>query len=106
MMEPFDVTSTDSAGNTVATILELNVTGIRSATLSEIAVKVGTVDIAAADILSVAPNLQAPGFDNITFRLPASLMGAGDVPVIVTFTRTGFVASSRPADTAPKIRIN
>ncbi|HEX6729702.1 MAG TPA: hypothetical protein VF074_06815, partial [Pyrinomonadaceae bacterium] len=106
MMEPFTVTSSDSGGNSVATILELSVTGIRSAIPSEITVRVGTVDISGAEILFVAPNPEAPGFDIVTFRLPASLAGAGDVPVIVTFTRTGFVASSRPADTAPKIRIN
>jgi uncharacterized protein (TIGR03437 family) len=106
LMEPFTVTSTDASGNTVATILELNVTGIRSAIPSEITVRVGTTDISGADILLVTPNLEAPGFDIIQFRLPASLAGAGDVPVIVTFTRAGFTASSRPADTAPKIRIN
>jgi hypothetical protein len=47
-----------------------------------------------------------PGFDIINFRLPASLAGAGDVTVIVTFTRAGFAVTSRPADTAPKIHIN
>jgi hypothetical protein len=28
------------------------------------------------------------------------------VPVIVTFTRSGLVTVSRPADTAPRITIN
>jgi uncharacterized protein (TIGR03437 family) len=106
LMEPFTVTSTDASGNTVATILELSVTGIRSAQPGEITVRVGMTDISGADILFVGSNPEAPGFDLIHFRLPASLAGAGDVPVIVTLNRTGFVASSRPADTAPKIRIN
>jgi uncharacterized protein (TIGR03437 family) len=106
MMEPFTVTSTDDAGNTVPTVIELSVTGIRTAITSEITVRVGTVDISGTEILRVMPHTEAPGFDLLVFRLPASLAGAGDVPVIVTFTRTGFIASSRPADTAPKIRIN
>jgi uncharacterized protein (TIGR03437 family) len=106
MMEPFNVTSTDGAGNTVATIIELSVTGIRSAVISEITVRVGTVDISGTEILGVMPHTEAPGFDLIVFRLPASLAGAGDVPVIVTLLRAGLTVSSRPADSAPKIRIN
>ena len=47
------------------------------------------------------------GWDIINFTLPASLAGAGDVPVVVTFTRVGTITTtSRPADTVPKIRIN
>jgi hypothetical protein len=48
-----------------------------------------------------------PGFDIINFALPASLAGAGDVPIQVTFNRTGAVpTASRPSDTAPHITIN
>jgi len=38
--------------------------------------------------------------------LPASLAGAGDVPVIITVTKTGGPFQSRAAATAPKIKIN
>ena len=37
--------------------------------------------------------------------LPASLAGAGDVPVIVTVVTTAGTFTSRPADTAPHITI-
>jgi hypothetical protein len=48
-----------------------------------------------------------PGFDVIQFKLPATLAGAGDVPIQVTFTRAqGITTVSRPADTAPHITIN
>jgi hypothetical protein len=42
--------------------------------------------------------------DQINLTLPASLAGAGDVPVIVT-VNTGTAFTSRPADTAPHITI-
>jgi hypothetical protein len=47
-----------------------------------------------------------PGFDVIQFKLPAALAGAGDVPIIVTVTRTIGTFTSRPAATAPHITIN
>ena len=104
--EPFSVTSPDSGGNSVATRLELSVTGIRLATRTDINVIVGTTIISGDAIVSVQPNPEMPGFDLITFTLPASLAGAGDVPVQVTFTRGSVSGVSRPADTAPRITIN
>ena len=56
--------------------------------------------------MSVQPNLEMPGFNVINFTLPASLAGAGDVPIQVSFSRAGLVTVSRPADTAPHITIN
>jgi hypothetical protein len=47
-----------------------------------------------------------PGFDIINFKLPDTLAGAGDVPIVVTFTRGGGTATSRPTATAPHIVIN
>jgi uncharacterized protein (TIGR03437 family) len=104
--EPFSVTSPDGSGNSVATVLELMVTGVRSATTSEISVAVGSATIGTTDILFVGPNPEMPGTDLITFRVPASLAGATDVPVIVTFTRSGVSVTSRPTDSAPKITFN
>ena len=103
--EPFSVTSSDGT-NTVATRIELSVTGVRFVQRSEINITVGTTAIAGDQIISVQPNPEMPGFDLITFTLPASLAGAGDVPIQVTFTRGTFSAVSRPADTAPRITIN
>lgn len=104
--EPFTVTSQNSSGSTVPTVLELNVTGVRGAIPGEITVTVGTTALSGAAIVSVQSNPEMPGFDIINFTLPASLAGAGDVPVVVTVTRSGASATSRPADTAPRITIN
>ena len=79
---------------------------MRGAAPSEITVTVGTTAISGAAITLVQPNREMPGFDIINFTLPASLAGAGDVPIQVTFTRAGFTAVSRPAATAPHITIN
>jgi hypothetical protein len=53
----------------------------------------------------VGPNRENHGFDFINFALPASLAGAGDVPIQVQFSR-GITTVSRPPDTAPRITIN
>ena len=98
--EPFDVTT---GGN--PTVIELWVTGIRFTQRTEITVTVGTTVI-TTDVISVQPNTKMPGFDLVDFALPASLAGAGDVPIQVTFTRGTISASSRPADSAPHITIN
>jgi uncharacterized protein (TIGR03437 family) len=108
--EPFSVTSTDGSGNTVATVLEVNLTGVRTATAAEVKVSIvtatATTDITGDSIVLVSPNREMPGWDLIQFRLPASLAGAGDVPIIVTITRGGATFVSRPEATAPHITIN
>jgi uncharacterized protein (TIGR03437 family) len=93
--EPFSVTQR----------IELIVTGVRFAAPAEITVTVGTTAISAASIISVGPIRDNAGFDSIIFDLPASLAGAGDVPIQVQFQRT-IITVSRPADTAPHITIN
>jgi uncharacterized protein (TIGR03437 family) len=103
-MEPFAVKSLDSSGTLVATVLEISLTGVRNVTTSEVKVTVGTTDITAA--LFVGSNPEMPGFDLITFALPESLAGAGDVPIIVTVTRSGASFSSRPAANAAHITIS
>jgi len=112
--EPFNVTTTyiNSSGNTVteATILRIFLTGARRITdPTQITVRIGTTDIigtstAATTPVRISPT-DLPGTDQIDVTLPASLAGAGDVPVIITITNNG-IATSRPVDTAPRIRIN
>ncbi len=106
----FNVTSTDSAGNTVATVLEISLTGVRFAAASEVKVTIvtasGNTDITGDSIVLVSPNKEMPGWDVINFKLPSTLAGAGDVKLIVTVTKSGTAFSSRPADTAPVFRIN
>ena len=104
--EPFSVTTTVGS-NTVPTVLELNLTGVRLAAKAEITVTVGTTVISGDSITLVKSNPEMPGFDIIDFTLPASLAGAGDVPILVTFTRTGQAATtSRSTATAAHITIN
>ena len=105
--EPFNVTSPDASGNTVPTILELDLTGIRLAAKADVTVTVGTTVISGDSIVLVKSNPEMPGFDIINFTLPASLAGAGDVPILVTFTRAGQpTTTSRSTATAAHITIN
>ena len=106
--EPFSVTTDPPGGGAaVPTVIQLSVTGLRGAARGDITVTVGTTAITGDAIVSITPNLDMPGFDLLNFTLPASLAGAGDVPIQVTFARgTTFSAVSRPAATAPRITIN
>jgi uncharacterized protein (TIGR03437 family) len=113
--EPFTVTTTyvNSSGQSVTepTKLRIFLTGVRRITdPTQVTVRIGTTDIvgtatAATSPIAISPT-DFPGADQITVTLPASLAGAGDVPVIVTITISGQTFTSRPADTAPRIRIN
>ncbi|MET0648681.1 MAG: hypothetical protein ABW208_18880, partial [Pyrinomonadaceae bacterium] len=73
-----------------------------------VTVRIGTTDIvstAAADSPVRVSQSLTPGFDQIIVTLPASLAGAGDVPVIVTIVNAAGTFTSRPADSAPRITI-
>lgn len=93
---------------TVPTTLRITLTGVRGVVKSEITVRIGTTDLTGAAILTDAVQVgnQMPGFYQIDVAAPASLAGAGDVPVIVTVTRSSVTTSSRDATTAPRIQIN
>jgi uncharacterized protein (TIGR03437 family) len=108
--EPFTVTTTyvNSSGQTVTepTRLQILLTGVRLITdKAQVTVRIGTTDLTGAAIVLIA-RTDTPGWDEIQVTLPASLAGAGDVPVIVTITTGGQTFTSRPADTAPRITIN
>jgi uncharacterized protein (TIGR03437 family) len=108
--EPFAVTTTyvNGSGATVTapTILRFFLTGVRRVTdKAQITVRIGTTDLTGAAIVMVSPT-DSPGTDQIDVTLPATLAGAGDVPVIITVVKDGVTTSSRAADTAPRIRIN
>lgn len=98
--EPFKVMSLDSTGASVATVLEVHLTGVRGITPAETKVTIGTTDIVPT---SVRRNTNMYGLDIITFTLPSTLV-AGDYPIIVTVTKSGTF-SSRDATTASKILI-
>jgi uncharacterized protein (TIGR03437 family) len=120
--EPFAVTTTRPAGSgatgdcssaeteTAPTQLLIMLTGVRGVTApAAVTVRIGTTDITGTADPATSPirisRSNTPGFDQITVTLPASLAGAGDVPVIVTVTAGGATFTSRPADTAPHITI-
>jgi uncharacterized protein (TIGR03437 family) len=98
IMEPFDVTTGGAA-----TLLEIHATGLRDELVSEVSVTIGTTAITPTSVIN---NVNFFGEDLVTVALPASLAGAGDVPVIITVTKSGGTFQSRAAATAPKIRIN
>ena len=105
--EPFTVTTTyvNGSGATVTepTKLAIFLTGVHNITdITQITVRIGTTDLTGAAIVRIT-RTDMPGVDEIDVVLPASLAGAGDVPVIVTVSGGN---ASRPADTAPLIRIN
>ena len=94
------------------TKLLIMLTGVRGAAASEITVNIRSVagaggkdvTLSGSAIQSVTRS-RTHGFDQILVQLPADLAGAGESTVIVNFTRGGATFSSRPADTAPRIRI-
>ncbi|HYH84815.1 MAG TPA: hypothetical protein VEX60_04985, partial [Pyrinomonadaceae bacterium] len=113
--EPFTVTTTRPRGSgsgdctsaeteTVPTRLLVMLTGVRNIPTNAVTVRIGTTDITGASIISVSAS-NTPGFDQIIVELPASLAGAGDVPIIVTVTTSAGTFTSRPADSAPRITI-
>ena len=116
--EPFIVISQRRTNNdclattmeTVATRLQFLVTGMRGVTApATVTVRIGTIDIVgtadpATSPIAISPT-NTPGFDQVTVTLPATLAGAGDVPVIITVAATAGTFTSRPAETAPHITI-
>lgn len=98
IMEPFDVTT-----GGVATLLEIHTTGLRGESITEVSVTIGTTAITPTNVIN---NINFFGEDLVTVALPASLAGAGDVPILITVTKTGGPFQSRAAATAPRITIN
>jgi uncharacterized protein (TIGR03437 family) len=121
--EPFSVTTTRPAGSgatgvctsaeteTAATQLLFMLTGVRNVTTANatITVRIGTTDIVSTNDANSPVRVSrsnTPGFDQIIVTLPASLAGAGDVPVVVTVATTSAgTFTSRPAETAPRVTI-
>ena len=99
--EPFSLMSLDETSTLVPTKLEIHLTGVRNATVSQVTVTIGTTDITGSAILSVGPNGIMPGLDFIKLQLPSTLPTGADLPVIV---KVG-TATSRPADSAPQTTI-
>jgi uncharacterized protein (TIGR03437 family) len=97
LIEPFNVTSDDGTGTPVPTVLEIHLTGVRGTTASAINVTIGATAIVPSKVIS----LDQPGFDEIDITLPATV-DRGDLPIVVKVS----TATSRPTDSAPKVKIN
>jgi uncharacterized protein (TIGR03437 family) len=105
---PFQVTTADSTGTQVPTILQIHLTGVRFALTAE--TKASFVNgMTTTDVVStsVGPNTNMFGMDFVNITLPASLAGAApiDYKLIVTVTKSSVAFTSRPADTAPQVTI-
>ena len=98
---PFQVTTADSTGTLVPTVLEIWLTGVRGIAATESKVTIGTTDITPS---LVRRNTAFFGNDLITITLPSTLT-PGDYPLIVTVTKSGGTFSSREAASAPHITI-
>ena len=108
--EPFNVTVLKyRGGRRVPTVLRLYLTGVNNVTAGTTSAITTTVRIGDTTLsgTQLAANvvLREPGIYTIDFPLPATLVGAGDVPVVVTVTLNGTVFQSRLDDTAPRVRI-
>jgi uncharacterized protein (TIGR03437 family) len=69
-----------------------------------VTVTIGTTTLSGTSIIGFRPSL-TPGFDQLEVELPASLAGAGDVPVVINATVGSATFTSRPASSAPHITI-
>jgi uncharacterized protein (TIGR03437 family) len=103
--EPFTVrTRRIKGGVFVPTVLRVFLTGVNNVAAANISVRVGSTTITGTSITGAAV-LREPGVYSIDFTLPNTLLGAGDVPIIVTVTIGGVAYTSRLDDTAPRFRI-
>lgn len=100
VIEPFTVMTPDAGGTPVATVLEIHVTGVRGTASSSMTVTIGTTAILPSNVIL----LDQPGFEEIIITLPAAV-DLGDLPIVVTVVG-GATAVSRPADSAPHVKIN
>ena len=102
--EPFNVTTLRfRGGRRVPTVLRLFLTGVEGVTTTNttVVIRIGNSRITP----TTAAILREPGIYSFDFTLPADLLGAGDVPVVVSITAGGVTFDSRLDDTAPRVRI-
>lgn len=101
--EPFTVTTFKRKGSRrVPTVLRLYMTGIADVISTSFEFRIGDERITTA--VSNAVQV-APGIYTVDFRLPATLAGARDRPLVVTVTVGGVQYVSRLDDTAPFVYI-
>jgi len=102
--EGFAVT-TDRMGTAVPTVLSIFMTGIRNLPVAAITVRIGDRSLTGVTEILSNTSTDMPGIDQLNVQLRPDLAGLGDQPLIVSVTVGGQTFTSRPADTAPRIRI-
>ena len=111
--EGFPVAS-DVAGTPKATILAIFLTGVRnpSITRANVTVSIGDRNLTGSDIQQLTTGSERaflptdmPGVDQLNVQLRADMAGLGDQPLVISVTVNGQTFTSRPAASAPRIRI-
>lgn len=116
MAEPPDgfTVTTDVAGTAKPTILAIFLTGVRNTTITRanVTVSIGDRNLTATDIQQLTAGSERafsatdmPGVDQLNVQLRADMAGLGDQPLVISVTVGGQTFTSRPAATAPRIRI-
>ena len=105
--EPFAVRSIRLRGgyNIVQTRLRVFLTGVQGVPASALSIRIGTLNIPAANILTGATATDRPGIYTVDFLLPAEARTLGDVPIVITITAGTTTFTTRLDDTAPRISI-
>ena len=103
--EPFTVTTIKIKGGVrVPTVLRLFATGIANADASVFSIRIGSVTISGAQVLTGGV-ITEPGIYTVDFTLPSTLLGAGDQPVVLSVNVNGTLFQSRLDDTTSFVRI-
>jgi hypothetical protein len=117
--EPFRVTTVRPKGGdcsvsdteTVPTVLQIMLTGVRNAQNAQLKVTINDVDISgdAVKIVPLSTSLfmdRMPGIDQINVTLPSTITPGDNIPIVVSVTINNVTFTSRPkTDTPPLIRI-
>lgn len=103
--EPFTITTLRRrGGRRVPSVLRLFVTGVNNITAANFRIRVGGIEIPAAQIITNAV-LVEPGVYTVDFTLPSTLAGRADQPIVVSVISGGVEYFARLDDTAPRFSI-
>jgi uncharacterized protein (TIGR03437 family) len=97
--------STDVMGTATPTVLSIFLTGIRNIPVTAISVTIGDRTLTGTTEIKSNTPTDMPGVDQLNVQLRPDMAGLGDQPLIVSVTIGGQTFTSRPAATAPRIRI-
>ncbi len=102
--EGFPVT-TSVAGTATPTVLSIYLTGIRNVPVASISVIIGDRTLTGTTEIRSNTPTDMPGVDQLNVQLRSDMAGLGDQPLVVSVAIGGQTFTSRPAATAPRIRI-